>query len=577
MVKNIVFLIFFIGLSTSIHPQYFNKVTNDPLVSNYTWSDGCAWGDYDNDSYVDVVVTTFNDGCWSCNFPIQLYHNNGNGTFTKVTTGSIINEVTQSVGCAWGDYDNDGKLDLFVCTLFGLNNLLFHNEGNGNFTKIISGVIVNDGGSSVACAWIDYDKDGWLDLFVANQGNDFLYHNGQNGTFSKITTGSIVNDGINDRSCVVADYDNDGWIDILITVWGNINRLYHNNGNGTFTMTSGILPSLLGYYGGAAFADYDNDGWLDLFISSFNSPTHNFLYHNNNGIFSQVSAQPSVDYGPQSFGCSWGDFDNDGLIDLFVTNLNARNFLYKNFGNGVFLKIIEPISNEIVYGLGSAMTDFNLDGKIDFFVSNNGATSTPSNNLLYQNIFQYGGKYIGIKLKGCNFNKSAIGTLLKVKAGGKTYIREVSGGGGYHTQDMLFQHFGIGNAALIDSIIVRWTTGNIQKLSNVTANQYIVIDECLIGLISYGNEIPDKFSLSQNYPNPFNPTTRIKFTLPRNSEVVLIVYDMNGKIISELINSELKAGYYEYEYEASYLSSGVYFYQLNASDFKEVKKMVLVK
>jgi hypothetical protein len=576
--KNIFIFLFLSGIINLIFPQpYFQKITTGLIVNNNSWSEGCAWADYDDDGYMDVVVTTFNDYCWPCYFPLQLYLNNGNGTFTRVTTGPIPNEITAGFGCSWGDYDNDGKIDLFVCTGFGLNNLLFHNNGNGNFTKITSGIIVNDGGFSVSSSWLDYDKDGWLDLFVCNQQNDFLYHNNGNGTFTKVVSGSIVNDGLSGRSCASGDYDNDGRQDIIITSWAGPVRLYHNNGNGTFSTTSGIIPNFNAYYDAVSFGDYDNDGWLDLFICAINSG-NNILLHNNGGSFSQAFYAPSFDNGPQSFGATWTDFDNDGWLDLFVTNNGNHNFLYRNNTGIGFTKITnEIITVELVHGIGCSTSDINMDGKMDFFVANNGTSSLPANNLLYQNITQNSNNYIGIKLKGCILNRSAIGARVTVKAGGRVFIREVSGGGGYHSQDMTFQHFGIGNAALIDSIIVKWTTGNISRLANIQPNQYITIDECLIGIISYSSEIPVTYSLSQNYPNPFNPTTRIKFGLPKSSGVSLKIFDINGKEISDLINSELNAGYYEYEYDASNLSSGVYLYQLNTDDFKEVKKMVYVK
>jgi hypothetical protein len=576
--KKLIILFTFLLIPISAFSQpYFQKITNGLIVNDNSWSEGCAWSDYDNDGYMDVVVTTFNDYCWPCYFPIQLYHNNGDGTFTKITTGPIPNEITAGFGCSWGDYDNDGKPDLFVATGFGLNNLLFHNDGNGNFTKITSGPVVNDGGFSISGNWLDYDKDGWLDLFVANQGNNFLYHNNGNGTFTKITSGAIVNDGLNTRSCAVGDYDNDGYPDIITTSWGGLVRLYHNNGNGTFSVTNGVIPNINGYHDGVSFGDYDNDGWLDLFICSINSG-NNILLHNNGGTFSQVNYAPSLDNGPQSFGCTWLDFDNDGWLDLFVTNNGSPNFLYKNNNGNGFTRISnEIISVETVYGIGCSTADINLDGKMDLFVANNGTSNLPANNLLYQNITQSPGNFIGVKLKGCNLNKSAIGARVTVKAGGHTYMREISGGGGYHSQDMTFQHFGIGNATTIDSIIVKWTTGNIQRLANVSPNHYITIDECLIGIISYGNEIPARYALNQNYPNPFNPSTRINFNIPKSSYITIKVYDNTGKEIRTLVSSEFQAGYYGIDFEAEDVSSGIYYYRLIASDFTETKKMVLIK
>jgi len=569
-----IFIIMFISYHSFSQP-YFQKITTGQIVNNNTFSEGCAWGDYDSDGDMDVVVTTFDDYCWPCYFPIQLYRNDGTGNFTKITTGAIATESSESLGCSWGDYDNDGKLDLFVCTLFGLNNLLFHNEGNGNFTKVTDGIVVNDGGSSISCAWVDYDKDGWLDLFVLNQQNDFLYHNNGNGTFTKIVSGAIVNDGLSGRSCAVGDYNNDGWVDIITTAWGGPVRLF-NNYNGTFILTSGVIPNLNAYYDGVSFGDYDNDGWLDLFICAINSG-NNKLLHNNNGSFSSVILAPSLESGPESYGCTWADIDNNGWLDLFVTNMNNTNFLYVNNG-GSFTKINgEVIVFEQVYGIGNSSTDINLDGKIDLFVANNGLGSIPNNNLLYKNIYTTSNNFIGLKLKGCSLNKSAIGARIKVKAGGKTYIREVSGGGGFHSQDMMFQHFGISNSTIVDSIIVTWTTGNVQKLSNIQANQYITIDECLIGIISHNSEVPTMFSLSQNYPNPFNPTTKINFALPKSGNVVLRLFDNLGKEVSTLINSDLNAGYYEFEYNNSDLSSGIYYYRITTDSYTETKKMVLIK
>lgn len=559
--KKLLLLLLLFALQYNLNAQpYFEKITSGHIANNNTYSEGCAWGDYDNDGDVDVVVSTFNDFCWPCNFPIQLYRNDGNNLFTRINTGPIATENNVTAGCSWGDYDNDGKLDLFVSTLFGNNNLLFHNEGNGNFTKVQNGIVVNDGGSSTSCLWLDYDKDGKLDLFVLNQQSDFLYHNEGNGNFTKIVSGALVNDGLSGRSCAALDYNNDGWMDIITTAWGGPIRLF-NNYNGTFILTNGIIPNYNAYYDGIAVGDYDNDGWLDLFICAINSGS-NLLLHNNNGTFSPVSSLPSQESGPQGFGCTWADINNDGYLDLFATNLNSSNFLYKNNGNGNFSRINgEIIAFEQVYGIGNSTADFNLDGKMDLFVANNGVPNAPANNLLYKNIFQTSNKYIGIKLKGCTQNKSAIGARIKVVAGGNSYIREVSGGGGYHSQNMQFQHFGIGSATNIDSIIVKWTTGNTSKLINIPSNQYITIDECLIGIISYSSEIPQDFSLSQNYPNPFNPTTRFKFSIPKAEIITLKVFDYLGREVSTLLNDELQAGHYEYSFDAGNLSSGIYFYK----------------
>lgn len=557
----------------------FSKITTGTIVNENGYGQGNAWGDYDSDGDLDLVVTSYNDGCQTCTYPIFFYRNDA-GVFTRILTGPIASELTRGFGCSWGDYDNDGRLDLFVSTggAIPLINLLFHNEGNGNFTKVTSGSIVNDPGSSSGCAWIDYDKDGWLDLFVVNGSNqnDFLYHNNGNGTFTKVTSGTIVNDGKFGRGCAVGDYNNDGWPDIFVACYSNqSDLLYVNNGNGTFTLTNGVIPGDNAQGSGGTFGDFDNDGWLDLFVT--NNGSNNRLYHNNgNGTFSMASSSlPNNETGSNSFGCSWFDYDNDGWLDLYVVNWGL-NFLYKNNGSGNFIRVTDEIISENSYGISPTHTDINLDGKLEIFCANNGPNGNPQNDLLYQlncNI----SNYLGIKLKGCNLNKSGLGARITVKTGGNVYIREVSGGQGCLSQNMMFQHIGIGTATIIDSVIVKWTTGNIQRLSGISANQYILIDECLVGLISNNSEIPVKFSLKQNFPNPFNPTSRIRFELPEESNVVLKLYDNSGKEVMSLINELLSPGTYSLEVDGSTLSSGIYFYKITAGNFTDTKKMVLLK
>ncbi|MBZ0204077.1 MAG: FG-GAP-like repeat-containing protein [Ignavibacteria bacterium] len=557
----------------------FAKITSGSIVNDGGYGQGNAWGDYDNDGDLDLAVTPYNDGCQSCTYPILLYRNDG-GTFTRILTGPIAAEMTRGFGCTWGDYDNDGWLDLFVSTgnQNPLNNLLFHNEGSGNFTKVTSGSIVNETSSSSGCAWLDYDKDGWLDLFVVNglSQSDFLYHNNGNGTFTKVTSGSIVNDASYGRGCGIGDYDNDGWPDIFVAnYYGQNDFLYRNTGNGTFVLTSNVIPSDNANGSGGTFGDYDNDGWLDLFVT--NNSSNNRLYHNNgNGTFSIASSSlPNNESGPNSFGCSWFDYDNDGRLDLYVVNWGP-SFMYKNNGAGNFTRIMDEVISESTFGISPSYTDINLDGKLEIFNANNGLNGSPQNDIIYQ-INCPVGNYIGIKLKGCTLNKSGIGARVTVKAGGSIYIRELTGGQGCLTQNMLYQHIGIGSAATIDSVIVKWTTGAVQKVSNVNINQYILVDECTVGLISNTTEIPEKFSLKQNYPNPFNPLTRIMFDLPEASNVILKLYDNTGKEILAMLNEELKAGTYTFELNGSNLSSGVYFYKITAGSNVDTKKMVLVK
>lgn len=553
---------------------YFQKITNDPVVNYISSSSQCSWVDFTDDGYQDLVVMPWNDQCWSCFYPIYMFKNNGNGTFTRVINNAIANQTINAIGGVWGDYDNDGKLDFFVTRLFNNNNMLFHNDGNGNFTQITTGPIVNDGGQSTGCAWCDYDKDGWIDLFVCNQNdqNNSLYHNNHDGTFTKITNGSIVNDGGWSRSCAWGDYDNDGWPDLFVVNYqGENDFLYHNNGNGTFTrITSG--PEVNdGLWGSACcWADYDNDGTLDLYVT--NNSANNQLYHNDgNGNFTLSNTAPSSD-GGNSFSPNWADYNNDGWLDIFLSKHSTSNILYKNV-NGNFTRV----TNEIVANEGGVSevgiwSDINNDGKVDLFVTNTYG-STP--NYLYKNVGTTG-NYITIKLiGGCTSNKAGIGARIKVYKGTYFAMREVNGGLGFGSQNMIWQHFGLGTNTSLDSIVVLWPSGIRQKLTNVSVNKKIVIDECTVGI--QNPVIALEYKLAQNYPNPFNPTTTIEYSIIKSGNAKITVYDVNGRLVSTLINNNHNPGSYKVDFDGASLSSGIYIYKIETKEFTDSKKMILLK
>lgn len=556
---------------------FFMKVTTGPIPTTTNASNQCAWGDYDNDGFIDLVISTYNDSCWSCNYPLLLFRNTGVG-FQRIMTAPIATVTSKTFGVCWGDYDNDDKLDLFVSSGFGQNNLLFHNEGNGNFTQITNGSIVNDGGESRGCAWADYDRDGWLDLFVCNQNNqkNCLYHNNQNGTFTKVTSGSIVNDEHFTRGCSWGDYNNDRWSDLFaVNYSGQNDDLYRNNGNGTFTkILTGPQVNDGSWGTTCSWGDYDNDGFLDLYVTNNNQS--NRLYHNEgNGNFTLVSGGPGSESG-YSYTTSWGDYDNDGFLDLFIAKEFTYNALYKNILGQGFTKITNEIPTmEGGFSSGCAWSDLNGNGKLDLFVTNGRLSSV---NFLYINIGNTG-NYLVLKLHGCltatgRSNSNSIGARIKVQTGNQKFFREVCGGNS--SQDMFWQHFGLGTITAVDSIVINWPSGNVQKLTNVAANQTLLIDECLLG-VTNNNEIPVEYRLEQNYPNPFNPTTIINYSLKKQTFVRISVYDILGRFIKTLFDATRPAGKYEIVFDGSSLSSGIYIYEIQTEEFTALKKMVLIK
>ncbi len=553
----------FIVSGTSSQP-YFQKITTGSIATESGYFVIPAFADYDNDGDLDLVITTFYDGCWSCDFPISQFRNNGDGTFTRITASPITNEVTKSFGACWGDYDNDGLLDLFIAAGFNRNNLLFHNEGGGNFTKITAGAIVNDGGESRGCSWVDYNKDGWIDLFVVNQNNqnDFLYRNNGNGTFTRIINVIIANDNSYGRGCAWGDYDNDGWDDLFITTYqGQHDLLYRNNANGTFTSITNTPVTNDNAWGSTCeWADYDNDADLDLFVT--NNTYNNFLYNNTgNGNFVFVNTGLTQENG-DFYGVNWGDYDNDGYIDIIVCKAPGTNLFYKNFGS-YFVKVTNE-TPALESGGTPVWVDYDNNGKLDLLY-----TSTPYNSL-FKNTGNTG-KYLICKLKACGLNKFALGAKIRIYYGASSQFREVTSNSG----DIYWQHFGLGNASTVDSIVVKWPSGNNQKLTGIAANQTIVIDECTIGIIN--NQIPYKYSLYQNYPNPFNPKTQIEYSLLNSTDVKLILYDLTGKFLQTLVNEYQSQGTYRFEFDGTNYASGTYFYKLETETFISLKKMVLLK
>ncbi len=310
-------------------------------------------------------------------------------TFTKITTGPVVTDAGYSAGGTWGDYNNDGNQDLFVFN-GGLNGstyapFLYRNDGGGTFTKITAGTPVNVTVESYSACWGDYDNDGSLDLYVATTSQNLLYHNNGNGTFNRIVTGKAVTDIASTFGAVWADYDNDGFLDLFLTTFdlsaASHNFLYRNNGDGTFSsVTNGILVTDRASSLGCVWGDYDNDGKIDLFVCGGTGhdggvARANRLYHNNgDGTFTKVSSGSiATDLGYS--GCAaWGDYDNDSFLDLFVVNLDVGgkgNSLYHNNGDGSFTRITNDIvATNIGNAYSCAWGDYDNDGFLDLVVAN---------------------------------------------------------------------------------------------------------------------------------------------------------------------------------------------------------------
>ena len=497
---------------------------------------GAAWIDYDGDGFMDLFVvngsTLERQARGEPGPGNRLYHNDGKGAFKDVTTGSGLEGGYWGSAVAAGDYDNDGLVDLFVTTILEGNHL-YHNDGNGTFTDVTAKAGVGGGkADSVSAAFFDYDRDGRLDLFVANYvqfdrpyldrvspyclwkglrvfcgptgvagGANALYHNNGDGTFTDVTRAAgLVSPELKSLGVVTADLDDDGWPDIYVASDSTIQGLYRNRGNGSFEDVS--LQSGTGYSQdgraqsgmGIDAGDYDGDGRPDLFVTTFQDD-YKTLYHNDGNLrFSDVTYAArigQVSFHRLSWGTGFQDFDNDGWEDLFVASGHVypqvdaahlsqetyaqQNQVLRNLGNGSFADGTAsggPGLQVVKSSRGVAFGDFDNDGRIDAVVVNMDDTLT-----LLHNTTRNANHWLTVRTIGARSNRDGIGARVRVRAGGRDRIREVKTSGSYASASDPRVHFGLGAASKIESLEVKWPSGAKQVFTDVPEDRILVVHE----------------------------------------------------------------------------------------------------
>ncbi|HVN19519.1 MAG TPA: CRTAC1 family protein [Dongiaceae bacterium] len=503
-----------------------------------TKGSGLAFFDYDQDGWLDIYLTNGNrlDVHWpSGKAPTShLYKNNRDGTFTDVTERSGLARIGWQTGVCVGDYDNDGWDDLFCC--FWGHNILFHNNGDGTFTDVThnAGLYQERSRWGTGCTFLDYDRDGYLDLFVCNfvkldpekipsatdtsvcqwkgvptmcgpQGlpgdTNILYHNNGDGTFTDVSQKSgILKPGPRYSITAVSyDFNNDGWPDIYVAVDSAPSILFHNNHDGTFTdvaVMSGCAYNEDGHEQagmGLAVADYDCDGWFDIFKTNFADDTCNLYHNNGDGTFSDLSLSSGIGINRNyvAWGCGFIDYDNDGWSDIVQINghvypevdkynlgetFKNPRLVYRNLGNGHF----KDVSSEMGRGIserfssrGAAFGDYQNDGDMDVLILN--MNDLPS---LLRNEGGNKQNWIKIKLVGTICNRTAIGARVRAITGKHTQMDEVHSGTSVMSQSDLRLHFGLGKVETVDLIEVKWpTTQKTERFTQVKANQILTIRE----------------------------------------------------------------------------------------------------
>ncbi len=492
---------------------------------------GVCVADFDGDGFTDVYIPSGrNLAGGSERLRNALYRNNGNGTFTDVTEKAGVPGTAYGLGCVWGDYDNDGRPDLYV-TQYG-KNVLYRNNGDGTFTDVTAKARVDgtDFGTMLhtGATFFDYDKDGFLDLYVGGYvefgpksrqtcsigygveascppssypgSPNVLYHNNGDGTFTNVTKAAkMYQPKGKNLSAMAVDYDNDGWPDLFVANDGIEFYLYHNEHNGTFKeigfdagialMSSGAAMAAMCI----SFGDYDNDGNLDLYVSDFQDVPDHLLRNDGKGFFEEAGPRAGIAAATRrvlSFGGGFFDYDNDGWLDLFIANghvyqgvENTRtdatykqiNMLFHNRGNGKFVEVTSTSGDGFKIphlGRGVAFADFDNDGNVDVLVGNSGEAP-----LLLHNSGGTRNHFLNLKLVGTRSNRDAMGARVKLTAGGVTQMQEIAGGGSYLSQSDLRAHFGLGSQTRAEVVEIVWPSGVKQVFRDVEGDRFLIVQE----------------------------------------------------------------------------------------------------
>jgi len=496
-----------------------------------TLGSGVAFIDYDNDGWPDIFLVNGMDwpGHVQKHTTPKLYRNNHDGTFTDVTHKAGLDVEMYGMGVAVGDYDNDGFDDLFVTALG--QSRLFHNNGNGTFTDVTQKAGLSGPRElSTSAAWVDFDKDGRLDLVVGNyvqwtQETDLyctldgksksyctpesykgtaarLWHNRGDGTFEDVTQKAGLGDPTSKTMGIaVLDYDSDGWPDLLFSNDTQPNKLYRNNGNGTFS-EKGVIAGIAFSEDGVAragmgvdAADYDHSGYPSVMITNFSNQMLSLYHNEGKGLFVDEAPQSAIGRATLltlGFGCFFFDYDLDGWPDIFIANghidpeiqrvqANVKYamppHLFRNLGKGKFEEVTNSMGAAFIaprVGRGAAYADTSNDGRLDLLLSTNGGPA-----YLFRNEAQDGSanRSLRLKLVGTKSNRDGIGAVVRLSSGVDSQTQMMRSGSSYLSSSELILTFGLAQRDKADTIEIRWPSGQVDHLSNVAAGQTITATE----------------------------------------------------------------------------------------------------
>ncbi len=487
-----------------------------------TMGSGAAFIDLDGDGWPDILLLNSKDFTPRGRRSLAaLYRNNKNGTFTDVTAGSGLDVEMYAMGVAVGDFDNDGREDIYITALEG--DRLFHNEGNGKFRDVTAASGIRNANFGTSAAWVDFDRDGKLDLFVANYvqwspktdlwcsldgatksyctpesykgTSSKLYRNLGGGKFADVTAQAKLADP-NSKSLGIAvlDYNNDGWPDLFVANDTQPNKLYRNNRNGTFTEEAVAAGVAFGEDGvargamGVDAADYDRSGRAHLLVGNFSNQMLGLYHNEGSGLFVDEAPRSAVGKSSLlslSFGVFFFDYDLDGYPDIFAANghldeeigrvqpkIQYRQLplLFHNMGNGKFENV--SAFTKALVGRGAAYADFDHDGDLDVLITNNHGPA-----VLYRNDGGNRNHWLNVKLTGTKSNRSGLGAVVRVETDTGKQWQTVHSGSSYCSESDRALVFGLGAATTVKSLEIEWPSGQKQRRVNVAANQFLNITE----------------------------------------------------------------------------------------------------
>jgi enediyne biosynthesis protein E4 len=500
---------------------------------------GAAFFDYDNDGWMDILVL---NGTRLEGFPkgkeplVKLYHNNRKGGFSDASAGSGLARTGWASAVTVGDYDNDGYDDLFI-TYYG-QNVLYHNDGNGKFSDVTAKAGLETKGTrwGSGCAFVDYDRDGRVDLFVANYlifdpasapepgkgpnclwkgvpvncgpkglptDTNLMYRNNGDGTFTDVSQASGINKVQNRyaMTAVITDYDSDGWPDIYVACDSTASILYRNSGDGTFKDVALETGSAYSEDGqpqagmGVAVGDYDGDGFPDIFKTHFADDLPALYRNTGRGFFEDASRTAGFEHTRYiQWGTGLVDLNNDGWPDVFTVTGNvypeveqvfkeyphrSPRLIYRNVGSGRFKEVTGecgPGAREVHSSRGCAFGDYDNDGDMDVLIMNmNEPPSLLRND--YNSSRRGANNWLTLKLVGTKSNRSAIGARVRVKTGARQQMQEVSSQSSYYSYNDPRLHFGLGASSRADQIEIRWPNGQTEIIKDIAAGQIVTVKE----------------------------------------------------------------------------------------------------